>query len=129
MIAPHSEGRPDISPDGARVVVSTLEQLGDRASAFLLVFPSTGGPSVGRFPLEGVSSYAFAPAGDALDFVKRTEGVDDLWRQPLSGGAPKQLTSFKEGQIASFVWLRDGKTLVLTRPQSVSDVVLISDFR
>ena len=129
MIAPHSEGRPDISPDGARVVVSTLEQLGDRASAFLLVFPSTGGPSVGRFPLEGVSSYAFAPAGDALDFVKRTEGVDDLWRQPLSGGAPKQLTSFKEGQIASFVWLRDGKTLVLTRPQSVSAVVLISDFR
>jgi Tol biopolymer transport system component len=129
MIAPHTEGRPAISPDGTRVTVDVQEQHGDRASAFMLVVPANGGAPIARFPADGVSSYSFSPEGDALDYVLRTNGVDNVWRQALSGGAPKQLTALKEGAIGSFVWMADGKTLVLSRPQTVSDVVLISDFR
>jgi hypothetical protein len=52
----------------------------------------------------------------------------NLWRQPLSGGRPQQLTHFKE-LIFAYDWSADGKQLAITRGSKPSDVVLISNFR
>ena len=52
-----------------------------------------------------------------------------LWEQPLEGGKPKQLTTFTDGQIFGFSWTLDRKELLLTRGNTTSDIVLMSNFR
>jgi Tol biopolymer transport system component len=62
----------------------------------------------------------------SLTFIDTRGGVSNLWRQPLDGGPPKQLTAFKSDQIFSYDWSRDGKLLVCERGFEASDVVFIS---
>ncbi len=66
----------------------------------------------------------WAPDGSSITYVWRTEGLQDIWSQPLDGGEPKKLTNFKADQIFSFNWSRDNK-LVISHGTSTSDVVLI----
>jgi Tol biopolymer transport system component len=56
-------------------------------------------------------------------------GASNIWEQPLSGGAPHQITNFASDRIPSFAWSRDGKQLLLIRGNQTSDVILISNFR
>jgi len=51
----------------------------------------------------------------------------NLWKQPLSGGPPVQLTHFEE-EMRSFDWSVDGRTLAVSRLSRLSDVVLITNF-
>jgi hypothetical protein len=48
--------------------------------------------------------------------------------QPLSGEAPKKLTSFTSGQIFRFDWSRDGQMLAVDHGIVINDVVLIANF-
>jgi len=64
--------------------------------------------------------------GKYLVYVDHAGGFDNLWGQPIEGGAPKQLTKFDEGKIFAFGWLKDG-SLVTSRGVITSDVVLIKD--
>ena len=64
--------------------------------------------------------------GRSLTYVDHRGGIDNLWGQPIAGGAPKQLTNFEDSRIFSFAWLKDG-TLVASRGVITSDVVLIKD--
>jgi Tol biopolymer transport system component len=64
--------------------------------------------------------------GRLLTYVDHRGGVDNLWGQPVAGGAPKQLTNFEDSKIFSFAWLQDG-SLVTSRGVVTSDVVLIKD--
>src|SRR5688500_15460841 len=66
----------------------------------------------------------WAPDGRAVTYVRRPEGLADIWSQPLDGGEPKRLTNFKADAIFSFDWSRDNK-LVISHAVSASDVVLI----
>ncbi|MGA8036372.1 MAG: protein kinase [Candidatus Acidiferrales bacterium] len=69
----------------------------------------------------------YAPDGKSLGFVRIEEGIDNVWRMPLDGGAPAQLTHFPSGRIVDFSWSPDGKSLVVGRFQRESDVVLLRD--
>ena len=64
--------------------------------------------------------------GRGLTYVDHRGGFDNLWSQPLDGGAPKQVTNLKDSRIFSFDWSRDGR-LLLSRGVQTNDVVLISD--
>ena len=64
--------------------------------------------------------------GKNLTYVDHRGGIDNIWGQPLEGGAPKQLTNFEDGKIFSFDWLKDGG-FVTSRGVIASDVVLIKD--
>ncbi len=64
--------------------------------------------------------------GRGLTYVDHRGGFDNLWSQPLDGGAPKQVTNLKDSRIFSFDWSRDGRLLV-SRGVQTNDVVLISD--
>lgn len=67
------------------------------------------------------------PDGRALCYIDIRKGVSNLWRLPLDGGPPKQITDFKTDQIFQFDWSRDGRWLALARGSVTSDVVLVKD--
>ena len=50
-------------------------------------------------------------------------GGDQIFLQPLKGGAEVQLTKFKRGGLGSYGWTADGK-LVYIRNEYRGDVVL-----
>jgi Tol biopolymer transport system component len=54
-------------------------------------------------------------------------GATNLWKQPLDGDPPRQLTDFKSELINDFHWSPDGKQLAFTRGHTDADVVLIRD--
>ena len=69
----------------------------------------------------------WAPDESGLDYVATRGGVSNIWRQPLNGGLPIQITHFSTGKIFSFAWSPDGKWLSLASGLNRSDVVLISE--
>ena len=59
-------------------------------------------------------------------FQKSEPGAGNLWRQPVRGGAPTQLTHFTTEEIFNFAVRRDGRLAIL-RGHSLNDVVSIRD--
>ena len=55
------------------------------------------------------------------------DGAVNVWRYPLDGTPPRQLTAFTSGRILGFAWSRDGRTLVMSRGSESADVVLITN--
>ena len=116
-----------ISPDGS-LVQSTVW---DTASFGTLarVVPATGGPA--RYTLKlpaGGSDPRWSPDGKSLQFSLTRRGAGNIWEQPLTGGPPRQVTSFADRQITAFAWSRDGKHLGVLRGLNTFDIVLMSDF-
>ncbi len=73
--------------------------------------------------------YRWSPDGKSLTYITQRSGVFNVWRQPLDGKPAEQVTQFTSGEIFSFDWTPDGKTLLLAKGEESSDVVLIGDFR
>ena len=53
-------------------------------------------------------------------------GWQNLFRRPLDGGSPAQLTALTAEDIFSFALSRDGTRLAFSRGTFTSDVVLIT---
>jgi hypothetical protein len=60
---------------------------------------------------------------------KTSGGVSNVWRQPLEGGAAKQVTSFQSDRIYEFAESRDGKKWAVSRFSTTSDVVMIKNLK
>ena len=69
----------------------------------------------------------WAPDDSGLDYVVTRNGVSNIWRQPLTGQPPVQITHFTTGKIFSFAWSPDGRWLSLASGVNRSDVVLMSN--
>lgn len=122
---------PVISPDGKFIAYMFPESTDVFAPPNrIAVIPSNGGDPIKVFEIEAARRVAafmqWAPDGQSLIYSVPGD-VTNLWRQPLAGGKPKQITEFKDGLMTSFAWTRDGKTLVCTRGISLRDAVLITD--
>ena len=71
----------------------------------------------------------WTPDGRAVTYVDTSNGVSNLWLQPVSGGPAKQLSHWQSQQAFSFAWSRDGKHLAVARGTRSDDIVLIRDSR
>jgi hypothetical protein len=49
-----------------------------------------------------------------------------VWEQKTSGGALRQVTNFRDGEIYDFSWTCDGQTLLVAKGETTQDVVMIS---
>lgn len=130
--------RPAVSPDGkwlacfysktnAEVSTGTVYELA------VVSLDGTSPPKVLPFP-GGRLDAAFAlvrwsPDGRAILYNSSVNKVVNIWSQPVDGGKPKQVTDFKDSEISSFAWSRDGRSLALTRGTLASDAVMISQVK
>ncbi len=123
------------SPDGKSLACLYREELAN-SPLKLAIFPLDGGQPTQIFDaLIHAEEVSLVPPprwttdGRALTYVVTSAGISNIWLQPIDGGAPRQLTTFKADRIFSFEWSRDGKQLIVARGMVASDVVLISSFR
>jgi Tol biopolymer transport system component len=117
---------PSLSPDGTRIAYRALDS--ERRQVMTFVIPLEGGEPVAVLDLPG-GAYGWTPDGSGITYSDDTDGVENLWIQPLDGGPPRQVTHLDTDEIADFAWSPDGAQLILARGKTVSDVVLLRDFR
>jgi len=122
---------PSISPDGIQIACIHYPGRDPRVSSALLAVTrmDAGGPFT-MFPrshLDG-TSISWSPDGKSIDFVISVNGVGNIWRQPLTGGTPLQITHFDRDELIHFVWSRDGR-LLCTRGNTTHTAILIQNFR
>jgi eukaryotic-like serine/threonine-protein kinase len=125
----HTSDFPAISPDGK--FIACAYQTDANSQTKIALIPFAGGQPIKVFDIAsaGTVPVRWTNDGRALTYVDARDGVSNIWIQPIDGSPPKQFTDFKLDSIFWFDWSRDGKQLALTRGNSTSDVVLMSNFR
>ncbi|HEX5883326.1 MAG TPA: hypothetical protein VFY67_02160, partial [Pyrinomonadaceae bacterium] len=123
--------RPTFSPDGKLLAFWYNDQQ-QNSRWMLKVINVDGGATFNVFEVAPAvqvnwdTPLRWTPDGRYLTYVDHRGGIDNLWGQPIEGGAPKQLTNFEDSKIFAFAWMKDGG-LVASRGVITSDVVLIKD--
>jgi len=65
--------------------------------------------------------------GNSVAYIKRHEGVDNLWVNRLDGSPARPITDFNADEIYGFSFSVDGKKLAVLRGHTESDVVLLQE--
>jgi DNA-binding winged helix-turn-helix (wHTH) protein/Tol biopolymer transport system component len=125
---------PAISPDGKFIACFYLNGQADTqiTPTSIAIIPLEGGQPAKIFNIATTVNQAaglrWTTDGLALTYVDHRGGHANVFRQPIDGDSPQQLTDFTDEHIFSFAWSRDGQQLALARGVIVSDVVLLRDF-
>ena len=120
---------PAISPDGKLIACRFVDATDD--SKKIAIIPFGGGVPVKTFgiTIKPWQRVRWTSDAAALTYIDVRGGISNIWRQPLDGGPPSQLTFFKADQIFSYDWSRDGKQLACERGLETTDVISISSNR
>ena len=117
-------GHPVFSPDGRSFACIYRPKPG--AKRQLAVFPIEGGKPTHIFDITAANPQGlrWLPDGTAIIFG---ENGQKLWRQWISGGAPETIVDLPGQTITSFDFSTDGKQFVMSRGESLQDVVLFTN--
>jgi len=120
-----------VSPNGK--TIAFILRRGGKSNRIALV-SFDGGEIIRTFdavpetnPLSDNQKLQWTPDGRSIYYIALNNGVSNIWRQPIDGGSPAQITQFPTGRIFNFAYSSDGKQLALSRGSLDSDVVLIKD--
>jgi Tol biopolymer transport system component len=123
---------PAVSPDG-RLIGFRWGTSGDRKLPAFALVPFQGGDvtrtfeaSLGRSQGYGSMPVRWNPDGLGFYYIAHRDGVSNIWRQPIDGSPPAQVTDFRDGLIFNFAYSPDGKQLALSRGTFSRDAVLIA---
>ncbi|HEY1895164.1 MAG TPA: protein kinase [Terracidiphilus sp.] len=122
---------PTISPDGKQIGCIHFPGKDPRFSSALLAVTKAdgaGGFTIFQQTPGGGTTLAWSPDGTAIDFVMSAKGVQNIWRQPLNGGPPVQITHFERNDVIHFSRSRDGR-LLCTRGNATRTPIMIQNFR
>ncbi len=130
---------PTLSPDGGLLAFFTNDHP-DSQTWHIEVYDLNSLAVVRRFqlpesttPFNGLrltpdNRLRWTTDGSGITYVSRADGTSNVWLQPLSGGAPRQLTYFKDANMPSFAWSHDGKRLACVRMTKAYVPVLVRLF-
>jgi eukaryotic-like serine/threonine-protein kinase len=129
-LAGKPSSNPLFSPDGEWVVYRNLELTGSDIQFEVMNFAKGEIlKTITLPPTTNPGTVRWSPDGNSLSYVDTRNNVSNIWQHPIDGGSPKQITHFQSDIIFSYAWARDGKSIIVSSGSSISDVVLISDFR
>jgi Tol biopolymer transport system component/DNA-binding winged helix-turn-helix (wHTH) protein len=117
-----STSSPVVSPDGTMLAI---EHYDDRLGWRNGIVPIAGGEKRLYAWHSNRGIVRWTPDSRALLYINDA----NLWRQPIDGGAPSQVTRFPGGPIWNFAPSADGRDLAVVRGDALSDIVLLRDFR
>jgi serine/threonine protein kinase len=126
---------PPVSPDGRLIAYERTDGQGASAKSKIVVQRLEDGAILNQIEADPGNFHhlGWTPDSHALTYVQNTTGsTQNLYMQPLAGGAPLQLTHFdsEPGVVAAYAWSRDGKKLAITRARyNDTDVVMFSSFK
>lgn len=126
LLGPHVID-PVISPDGKWIACRYKPEA--TAPWRVVVLPATGGPVDRTLPIRGRGVFSWSPDGKALDYVGQDARAANLWRLPLAGGDPVQLTDFDSERIHGFAWSKDGAQLAVVRGAWKSQLLLLQELQ
>jgi Tol biopolymer transport system component len=120
----------EVAPDGKLAAFAILEHTGGHEE-MLRVVETDGGKVLKTIPFERTpfGLLHFSRDGKGLVYIVRSNGVDNLFFQPLDGSKGKQITSFTSERLFDFHWSPDGKQLAVVRGHTDADVVLLREQR
>ena len=127
LLSDKAARHPVFSPDG-KLIACYLREEG--AAWQLAVLRVDGGQLVKTFSIPaGVADQwvglRWSPDNKSITYVVTQAGISNIWRQPLSGDAATQLTSFNQDQIFAFAWSPNGKRLALVRGVNAKSVIVM----
>jgi eukaryotic-like serine/threonine-protein kinase len=125
---------PWVSPDGKLVAYNQTEGEGAKQKRQFVIQSIEGGPPARTIAPPKLTSLlsGWTPDGQSLLLTQATGLVQNVFRLPLAGGAPVQLTHFDSEPmlIGAVAWSRDGKKVAISRRRfNTTDAVMISNFR
>jgi len=71
----------------------------------------------------------WSPDNKGLQYLLTKGDVTNILLQLITRGPPRQITNFTSGRMFDFEWSPDGKQLLMSRCETTSDVVLLSNPR
>jgi Tol biopolymer transport system component/predicted Ser/Thr protein kinase len=117
------------SRDG-KLMFETLQKVegGSMRSNFSVV-PAGGGAPLYTLEIPyGMRGPQFTPDSKGITFMLSRNHATNIWRLPLTGPGPVQVTKFSSGDMFAYAWSADGKQLAFSRGQNKTDVVMMSGF-
>ncbi len=124
---------PSLSPDGEMISYFYMDtSISGKGEWRIAIARTSDGERVQSFriPDNIIGRVArWSSDGRSIVYAKSNGKVGDLWRQPLDGSTPVQITNFGSYTIGDFAWSLDGKKLAMTRSSEIRDVVLIRQGR
>ncbi len=133
QISPQPASYPVVSADGKHLGCIYFPGKDPRFSAHQVAMLPLDRTGVFRIfqaspSLSDQTPLSWSPDGNALDYIVNSAGTGNIWRQPVAGGPPAQLTHFASDELYTFSWSRDGR-LACVRGVTTHTVVLIDNFR
>jgi Tol biopolymer transport system component/DNA-binding winged helix-turn-helix (wHTH) protein len=120
--------RAEYSPDGKWL--ACMAPVPANGSRHIVIIPANGGAPVKTFepiPMQRWSYMRWLADSSALTLAGVQNGVANIYKLPLDGGALIPITNFKSDWIFRYAWSKDGKMLAVERGLPINDVILISD--
>lgn len=120
--------KPVVSPDGKRIACIYRTEESDKWKIAVLSWDGGRPQMAFALPYPYNQVIRWTPDGNALTYLDRSEGVYNIWRQPLDRTAPTPITTFTEDVIFHYDWLVDEGQLIASRGAKTRHIVLIKDF-
>lgn len=122
---------PVVSPDSS-LFVCIYGKWSSEIGPKLALYSIDGGKPIKILDLPNVvrsNIIRWAADGRSLIYIDDSSGADNLWRQPLEGGPPTQLTKYNSQEIMYFDVSKDEDEILLARGEEFFEVIKISGFR
>ena len=114
---------PSLSPDG-RMVMGHYQDKSANGERTAIV-PIDPAAPFRLFP-NVFTGAQWSADGRSIFYMDNRRQTGNLWRQPVAGGTPIQITHFESEQIFRFAHSADEKRLAVSRGSTISDVVLMT---